>query len=261
MEWTSDCLDGGLHCVGDSGCQLCYRPTFGAINVGNRPVCERFALLDPQCSNDSCCVLQQNPNPTDGNGFLEFDPSCLPNGGLHCISNTGCRYCYKPTLGGFNVGDRPICTRFAMLPAAPFTFPPVCISEQCCIDAQNPNHQDGNGFLEYSPECKPNGGLHCVHNGGCSLCYKPTPGGVNVGNRPICERYLNLLPICSDLGCCLDNQNPNLSDGNGFMEFDPLCLSNGGGLHCVHTTGCSLCYKPTLGGVNIGPRPICLRFV
>jgi hypothetical protein len=261
LEFDVGCQVGGLHCVADSGCRLCYKPTFGALNVGERPICARFSDLVAVCEDESCCLNAQNPNPTDGNGFFEFDADCKANGGgLHCIADSGCRMCYKPILGGINVGDRPVCRRFVALPAT-FGFPPNCSDETCCIDNQNPNDLDGNGFLEFNAECKANGGgLHCVHDGGCRLCYKPILGGINIGDRPICERFLNLLPDCNDQGCCLDFQNPNLLNGNGFLEFDAECKVNGGGLHCVHDTGCRMCYKPILGGINVGDRPICERF-
>jgi hypothetical protein len=60
--------------------------------------------------NQACCDANSNPNLSDGNGYLEFSPACL-NGGLHCIDNTGCRYCYSPVLGSTNVGNRPICKK------------------------------------------------------------------------------------------------------------------------------------------------------
>jgi hypothetical protein len=261
LEFETACLVGGEHCVANSGCRLCYKPTFGASNVGNRPVCLRFAGIQDTCSDESCCINAENGNPTDGNGFLEFDTDCSANaGGLHCVAHSGCRLCYKPILGGINVGNRPVCRRFLGQPAV-FDFPPNCSNQACCIDSQNPNDQDGNGFLEFDAGCKVNGGgLHCVASSGCRLCFKPVLGGSNIGSRPICQRFLNLLPQCSDAACCLDFQSPNLVDGNGFLEFDTNCQVNGGGLHCVHNTGCRLCYKPVLGGVNIGDRPICARF-
>jgi len=267
LEFDVSCQanGGGLHCVHDSGCRLCFKPTFGAINVGDRPVCARFANLEDACDDEECCMNHQNPNPTDGNGFFEFDTECKTNGGgLHCIAESGCRLCYKPVLGGLNVGDRPICRRFVemntSLPAT-FDFPPNCSDEACCIDSQNPNDIDGNGFLEFDANCKANGGgLHCVHDSGCRLCFKPVLGGSNVGDRPVCQRFLNLLPKCNDAQCCFDLQNPNENNGNGFLEFDLSCQVNGGGLHCVHDSGCRLCFKPILGGLNIGDRPICQRF-
>jgi len=264
FEFNQDCLDngGGLHCVSDSGCRLCYKPTFASVNVGNRPVCARFNLLSTKCSDESCCLANQNPNPTNGVGYLEFNQDCLDNGGgLHCVSDSGCRLCFQPILGAVNVGDRPVCERFANVSEPmPFTFPPNCSDITCCIDAQNPNQDNGNGFLEFSQDCKDNGGgLGCVADSGCSLCYKPVLGGVNVGNRSICERYLNLTLSCSDEECCLDAQNVSQNDGTGYLEFNSDCAVNGG-LNCVADSGCSLCYKPVLGGVNVGDRPVCQRF-
>jgi hypothetical protein len=262
LEFDADCKanGGGEHCIHDSGCRLCWKPTLGATNLGDRPVCSRFAALVSQCEDEACCMIIQNPNPMDGNGFLEFNSDCKANGGgLHCIHDSGCRLCYRPILGSTNVGDRPVCLRFSAAPAV-FDFPPNCSDEACCIDNQNPNHDNGNGFLEFNSDCKANGGgLHCVHDSGCRLCYKPILGSTNVGDRPICQRFLPL-PQCSDPGCCLDLQDPNNQDGNGFLEFDVGCRENGGGLHCLHDSGCKLCYKPVLGGVNVGERPICQRF-
>jgi len=264
LEFDDSCKfqGGGLHCIDSTGCRLCHKPTFGAMNVGDRPVCVRFEGLNSQCDNDECCMNQQNSNPQDGNGFLEFNEECKINGGgLHCVADSGCRLCYKRVLGATNVGNRPVCARFEDMEAEPSTLIPNCDNETCCIDNQNPNHADGNGFLEFNSDCKANGGgLHCVHDSGCRLCYKPILGSNNVGDRPICARFVNLLPKCNDSQCCLDLQNPNNNDGNGFLEFDMDCKLNGGGLHCVHDTGCRLCYKPILGSSNIGDRPTCTRF-
>jgi len=54
-----------------------------------------------------------------------------------------------------------------------------------------PNEEDGNGFLEFDNGCKINGGgLHCVANTGCRLCYKKIGLGLtNVGERPLCARF------------------------------------------------------------------------
>jgi len=221
-------------------------------------------------------VNHQLPNPTDGNGFLEFDADCKANGGgLHCVADSGCRLCFRPVevydgQGGLhfvvstNVGDRPICKRFLNVveSANIISITPNCSNDDCCIDNQNPNEDNGNGFLEFNAECKANGGgLHCVHNSGCRLCYKPVLGGsTNVGDRPICQRFLNLLPVCNDMQCCFDLQNPNQNDGNGFLEFSVDCKINKGGLHCVHETGCRLCNNPIPGSINVGDRPICQRF-
>jgi hypothetical protein len=266
LDFDPSCLanGGGLHCVADTGCKLCYKPTFAALNVGNRPICQRFAALGltSKCTNEACCLMHENPNPTNGVGYYEWNSDCYNNGGgLHCVADTGCRLCYKPVLGGTNVGDRPTCQRFLAMTPAPFTFPPVCSNETCCIDAQSANDDDGNGFLEFNNGCKNNGGgQDCVGASGCRLCYKPVVGGTNVGNRPICHRYLNLLPICSSPTCCYDLQIPNLSEGSGFLEFDLNCKLLGGGLHCVGASGCRLCYMPVLGGINLGGRPVCSRF-
>jgi len=276
QEFNANCQTnaGEINCVTSSGCQLCYKPTFGLQNVGNRPICQRFANVKPTCSDDQCCFANQNPNLSDGNGFMEFSATCLANGGgLNCVSDSGCQLCYKPVEvydgnGGLhltisNVGNRPICARFANIinAAKVVTRYPNCDDNQCCVDAQTPNEDNGNGFYEFNSDCKTNGGgLHCVADSGCRLCYKPVLGGVNVGDRPTCERFLNLWPNCTNDECCFDLQNANQNDGNGFLEFNSDCLANGGGLHCVAASGCRLCYKPVLGSTNVGDRPVCDRF-
>jgi len=264
LEFSAICKlnGGGLHCVANSGCQLCHKPTFGFANIGDRPICARFAALNAKCQDENCCINQQNPNPTNGVGYLEFDADCKANGGgLHCVADSGCRLCFQPVLGGTNVGERPVCRRFSNMEPAPFTFPPKCIDQQCCLDSQKPNEDDGNGFLEFNAGCKLNGGgLHCLADSGCQLCYKPILGSVNVGDRPTCQRFLNLLPKCNNEQCCFDIQTPNENDGNGFLEFNAGCKLNVGGLHCLADSGCQLCYKPVLGGVNVGDRPTCARF-
>jgi hypothetical protein len=268
FEFNQDCLNngGGLNCISNTGCRLCYKPTFGATNIGQRPICTRFlGLVGPaHCTDLNCCLNNQNPNPTNGVGYLEFSQSCLNNGGgLNCVADTGCQLCYKPISGGSNLGDRPTCARFLNMQPQPFTFPPTCSNQTCCIDAQTPNEADGNGFLEFNQNCFNNGGgVDCVGASGCRLCYKPTVGGVNIGPRPTCLRYLNLLPPCHTDQCCFDIQNPNLSDGNGFLEFNQNCFNNGGGLDCVEATGCKYCFMPgVLGSINVGNRPICARLI
>jgi hypothetical protein len=135
------------------------------------------------CNDQTCCELQQNGNPTDGNGYQEFNPTCLPNGGLHCVANTGCQLCWKPIFAQFNLGSRPVCGRFSSLSS-------ICSNQSCCEANQNGNPSDGNGFLEFNPACLPNGGLNCVSNTGCQLCYMPVLGSTNTGNRPICGRVI-----------------------------------------------------------------------
>jgi len=138
--------------------------------------------------------------------------------------------------------------------------PAPCGDQACCTCRQNPNLSNGNGFYEYIASCL-SGGLHCVDNSGCRLCWKPTFAAFNVGSRPVCQQFLGLSSGCSDDACCIANQNGNEEDGNGFMEFNQACKDNGGGLHCIHDTGCRLCYKPVIGGTNVGPRPTCARFL
>jgi len=132
------------------------------------------------CSNLSCCLAQQNPNPQTGSGYYEFWQDCLPDGGLHCISNTGCRLCYREVGFLTNVGNRPVCERFAV-PMEEF----ICDDQACCEDKQHPNPLNGVGYMDFSEPCL-NGGLHCIGNTGCRLCYKEVSGGVNVGERPLC---------------------------------------------------------------------------
>jgi len=42
LEYVESCKNGGLHCIASSGCQVCYRPVLGGVNIGSRPVCGRF---------------------------------------------------------------------------------------------------------------------------------------------------------------------------------------------------------------------------
>jgi uncharacterized protein Usg len=246
-QFDEDCLGGGLDCIGNTGCKLCYNPVPGGINDGNRSVCERFEGTN-LCDNDTCCMDKQSPNPNTGNGYYEFSEDCL-DGGLHCIENTGCRLCYNPVPGGSNIGDRPVCARFG--------GKEVCGNLECCLDRQDPNPSTGNGYYEFTEDCK-DGGLHCIENTGCRLCYNPVPGGINVGNRPICARFA-VNSICGNEVCCMDKQIANPNTGVGYLEYNQTCLS--GGLHCVENTGCRLCYNPVQGGVNVGNRPICARFL
>jgi uncharacterized protein Usg len=236
---------------------LCWKPTIGATNLGDRPICERFLDLPTNCSNETCCMNQQFPDQSNGNGFQEFNESCL-DGGLHCVGNTGCMLCWRPTVAAFNLGDRPVCTRFMdQLPVASNEF--NCTNEDCCIDHQDVNSTDGNFFFQFNESCL-NGGLHCVEFSGCSLCFKPLVGGINLGDRPICGRFLNTIKNCSDDTCCIDQQNPNQSNGIGYLEFSASCLH--GGLHCVADTGCSFCVNPSqLLGNNTGDSSICKRYL
>jgi len=167
------------------------------------------------------------------------------------VSNTGCKLCYKPVFGSTNVGNRPVCKRFA-------GSEDMCHDEHCCVNHQNANTLNGNGFLEFDDSCL-NGGLNCVGDSGCKLCYKPVFGSTNVGNRPVCKRFVDLNDLCRNEQCCINHQNPNPSDGNGYLEFVSSCLN--GGLNCVSNTGCKLCYKPVIGGTNVGNRPVCTRFM
>jgi len=253
QEFEASCKFGGEDCIADSGCRLCFKPVFGGINVGNRPICDRFKgenFTNNGCNNDECCLDRQNGNPTDGNGFLEFDDNCF-HGGLNCVGSSGCKLCFKPVFEGINVGNRPICDRF-------LNFTDVCDSDKCCVDHQNPNPLNGNGYFEFDSNCL-NGGLNCVGSSGCKLCFKPVFGSVNVGERPVCDRFLNMTNSCNDDNCCINHQNANPTDGNGYLEFDSTCNTIGGP-DCVSDSGCKLCFKPVIGGVNVGNRAICDRF-
>jgi len=176
-----------------------------------------FSLLIMQsltqvCNTEACCESQQSPNPSDGNGYQEFNPSCLPNGGLNCVGNTGCQLCYKPTFGSTNIGGRPTCGRFSNLNA-------VCSNEACCEANQNGNPADGNGFLEYNQNCLPNGGLNCVANTGCQLCYSPVLGSTNIGMRPICNRKIvNIQNYHS--GKFLNVNGGSLANGAYIIQWD-----------------------------------------
>jgi len=142
------------------------------------------------CSDESCCICRQNPNPADGTGYQQYDESCK-TGGLHCVDNSGCRLCWKPTVGATNVGDRPVCSRFETVnnDSTSNQDSTVCNNEECCLTRQNPNPSNGVGYLEFDVTCKTGMGTHCIDSTGCRLCYKPTVGGVNLGDRPVCRRF------------------------------------------------------------------------
>jgi hypothetical protein len=254
-EFVQDCLNGGLNCVGTTGCRLCFNPVVGGLNLGDRPICARFNLLNNVCNDLACCLDKQNPNPTTGTGYYEFAQDCL-NGGLHCLENTGCRLCYNPVQNGSNDGNRPICDRFKSNNNGEESND-TCADESCCLDKQNPNPNTGTGYYEFVQDCL-NGGLHCIGNTGCRLCFNPIEGGSNLGDRPICARFIQQVSACNDEACCLDRQNPNPNTGTGYYEFAQDCLN--GGVNCIGNTGCRLCFNPVEGGSNLGNRPICLRF-
>jgi len=143
------------------------------------------------CGDEFCCVCLQNGNPETGAGYYEYSAACL-DGGLHCIDNTGCRLCYNPVPGGTNFGNRPVCGRFGG------TYDPdtACSNEICCIDKQGNNLDDGNSYLEFWADCatNPQGTENCIQEHvGCRLCYRPGTGRPNIGNRPLCLRYLSIL--------------------------------------------------------------------
>src|SRR5436305_13924731 len=115
-----------------------------ALTLLTTQILTQCGLPDP-CSDQSCCACRQTPNTNDGNGYLEFDTSCL-SGGVNCMNETGCRLCYKPGFGSTNIGDRPVCVRFLGLGD-------TCHDDSCCMSNQNPNPSDGNGYLEFNPGC------------------------------------------------------------------------------------------------------------
>jgi len=182
LEFDQNCLDGGLNCIDNTGCSLCYRSIIGSTNIGNRPICKRFSGINGQiCNNEVCCENYESPNPNNGNGYYEFNSSCL-EGGLNCISNTGCQLCFQPIFGSVNIGNRPICQRFVNLSNT------ICDDIDCCISHQITTPSDGNGYLQFNSTCL-TGGLNCVANSGCQMCFNPVFDGTNVGNRPTCERF------------------------------------------------------------------------
>jgi len=137
------------------------------------------------CDGQACCECRELPNPQTGNGYLEFEASCLI-GGDSCIASTGCRLCYREVGFLNNAGNRPLCARFL----APVDQG-ICSDDICCADKQHQNPLTGNGYLEFFAPCL-NGGEDCIGNTGCRLCYRQVSGGVNVGNRTVCTRSLGL---------------------------------------------------------------------
>jgi len=150
--------------------------------------------IDDVCGDHSCCACMQDPNPTNGNGYQEFEATCL-EGGINCIGFTGCQLCYKPVLEGVNVGNRPVCDRFTQSSA--------CNSEVCCINRQNPNSNDGNSYLEFNTSCL-DGGLNCVANTGCQLCYKPVLGGVMLEIDLYVQDFLILQYVIMNIAVSLE---------------------------------------------------------
>jgi hypothetical protein len=175
-----------------------------------------FSLLIIQslavCSDENCCEAQQSANPTDGNGYQEYNPTCA-TGGLNCVGNSGCHLCYKPIFASTNIGNRPICARFNFL-----TINAICFTEACCEANDNPNSSDGNGFLEYNPSCL-NGGLNCVANSGCQLCYSPVLGSTNVGNRPICKKNIVIIRNLNS-GLYLNVNGASTALGAGIIQWN-----------------------------------------
>jgi len=85
--------------------------------------------------------------------------------------------------------------------------PNPCTSDDCCICRQDPNPDTGDGYLEYDPTCA-DGGLDCVQNSSCKLCYRPVLGGNNTGDRPNCTRFAQ----------CENHDNFTAHDVLGFWQ-------------------------------------------
>jgi len=198
------------------------------------------------------------------------------NGGLNCVEMTSCRLCWRANSLYPNIGSIPVCTinvdhsgtilpaGVAALPAgslAPSVFGCVqCSDETCCEGLQNPNPVTGSGYFEFDPTCANNGGgFSCVENTGCRLCANPIPGAENVGMRPTCHRFSIVgAPSpspCPNEMCCESLQNPNYVTGFGFLEYDASCIN--GGLHCVGTTSCRLCWRQNTMYPNVGGIATC----
>jgi len=90
--------------------------------------------LAQTCFNETCCESIQNPNPSTGSGFLQFNSDCLAGNGTNCVGTTGCQLCFNPQSGAANVGNRPNCTRFLPPPPPP---PPLTEAELNDIRALN----------------------------------------------------------------------------------------------------------------------------
>jgi len=138
------------------------------------------ALPSNICTNAECCRLASNPNPTTGDGYLEFNGQCLTvTEALHCVDRTGCILCHSPnvTVNQFN---RPICDDGALAPL------PTCSNQSCCDSLMSPNPATGYGFLQFSNTCL-NGGANCVDGSGCLDCFNAAvTSAANTLGRPVC---------------------------------------------------------------------------
>jgi hypothetical protein len=108
LQFNADCLNGGLYCVDNTGCQVCHSSTVPSNPTGI-PICGNSGVNVGVCFNQACCTAQMIPNPTTGHGYQEYDSSCL-QGGLNCVGNTGCKSCYYPVPNGSNPTNLPICS-------------------------------------------------------------------------------------------------------------------------------------------------------
>jgi len=129
------------------------------------------------CTDAACCRNIANPNPTTGDGFLQFSGTCL-SGGLNCVDETGCFLCHDPAVNN-NVFNRPLCNAGALAPL------PVCTDQACCNSVMSPNAQTGYGFLQFSQPCQ---STDCVDGSNCIDCFNPAvTNQTNVLNRPVCS--------------------------------------------------------------------------
>jgi hypothetical protein len=76
----------------------------------------------PHCTNPACCYSLQNPNPSTGQGYYEYDPNCA-QGGPHCVGFTSCRLCSDPNAPNLPPESRPPCSRFTSSPRTTSSVP------------------------------------------------------------------------------------------------------------------------------------------
>jgi len=134
-------------------------------------------LVPGVCTNQSCCTQNSNPNIVTGDGYWEFQGSCLI-GGLNCVDGTGCLLCHNGNIST-NAFNRPLCG------SGVFTVP-SCSDQACCTNVMSPNIQTGYGFLEFNVNCS-NGGPDCTDSTSCLDCFNPLSNVTNVLGRPICS--------------------------------------------------------------------------
>jgi hypothetical protein len=162
---------------------------------------------------------------------------------------------YQPNFHKTNISLKTMKTfLFLLIASVAVSASSVCSNDSCCIASEHSNNVTGNGFRQYNPVCNESN-LNCIGNTSCELCFRPSSTSVNLGNRPLCNRYTN---VCSDNWCCISKQHANPTSGDGYLQYNSsCCVSN---LNCVNDTCCQLCHNPAGNNGNPDSRPICSRF-